>query len=246
MFGLLAGVIIRPRQTFVSLRESRRGYWWVVFVITILALALLTYSTTSIQMKARQNLMPPEGMEIPEGATAGSASMLLVLFMALAGGILGTLVKYLLGTSLIFALGFVFGGKASFKQMFRVVVWSTLPIVIRYLVQAFASLATGSPPVAGLSAAMTPMESMNLPVLSSLLGAVDIYLIWSMILLGIGISAITRLSKGKTALIVVLYVLIAAAALIGLTWAGQAINNLLGNSTGGGAGGGPGPGGRPR
>lgn len=238
IFGLLSGIIIHPRQAFASLKEAKRGYWWVVFVITVLALALLTYSTTSIQMKARQNSMPLEGVEVemPEGAAAGATSM---FAMALAGGIIGTLVKYLLSTSLIFGLGFVIGGKSSFKQMFRVVVWSTFPVAIRYLVQAIASLAAGDPPVAGLSATLDFMESINMPVLSSLLSQIDFYLVWSMILLGIGISATTRLSKGKTALIVLVYLVIVAVMLIGLGWAGRAIGNMF-------VGGNTGPGGRPR
>ncbi len=244
ILGLLTGVIIRPRRTFVSLREAKQGHWWIVFVITILTLALLTFSTTSIQMKSMQNFMPPEGVEIPEEAAAAAAptSMLLVFSMGLIGGVIGTLVKYLLSTSLIFGLGFVFGGKTTFKQMFRMVVWTTLPVAIRYLVQAIASLITGNPPVAGLSAAMTTMESMSMPILSSMLGQIDAYLVWSMILLGIGVSATTKLSKGKTALLVCIYLLIVGGILMGLSWAGQAITSQF---TGGG-GSGPGRGGGPR
>jgi len=243
MFGLLAGVIIHPRQAFTSLREAKRGYWWVVFVITILALALLTFTTGSIQMKAKPNFTPPAGVEIPEGVEISSPSMVQLVGYPLIGRTIGALLGYFISTFVVFALGFVFGGKATFKQMFRVVVWASLPVAIRYLVQAIASLVSGGIPVSGLGATLMPTESVNMPVLNTLLSQVDAYMVWSMVLLGIGVSATTKLSKGKTVLIVVFYLLIATAALIGWNLAGQAISNLLGGSVFGGQGGGPGPGG---
>jgi hypothetical protein len=246
--GTLTGVIMRPRATFEKMRQAERGHWWLVFAITVLAVILLAVATTTAQSRMMQGFTPPQGTEIPEGAVvsgtgANATSGIVRVALALTTGIVGAIVGYLLQTVVILGLGLVLGGKATFRQIFRMAAWTTLPIAVRKLIQAATGLVAGATPASGLSAALTLQEASSMPVLNTLLANIDIYMIWSMILLGIGVAVTSKLSKGKSAIAVVVYAVIALAALLALDAAGNAISGLLGGGLGFGMGG---PGGRPR
>jgi hypothetical protein len=248
--GTLAGVVMHPRATFEKMRQAERGHWWLVFAITVLAVILLAVATTTAQSRMMQGFTPPQGATIPEGATtsgAGANATLGIVRVALAltTGIVGAIVGYLLQTVVILGLGLVLGGKATFRQIFRMAAWTTLPVAVRKLIQAITSLVAGATSASGLSAALTIQEASSMPVLNTLLANIDIYTVWSMILLGIGVAVTSKLSKGKSVIAVVVYMVIALAALLALNAAGNAISGLLGGGFGFGMGGPGGPGGRP-
>jgi hypothetical protein len=245
--GTLTGVVMHPRATFEKMRQAERGHWWLVFVITVLAVILLAVATTTAQSRMMQSFTPPQGATIPEGATTSGAgtnatSGIVRVALALTTGIVGAIVGYLLQTVVILGLGLVLGGKATFRQIFRMAAWTTLPVAIRKLIQAITSLVAGATPASGLSAALTFQEASSMPMLNTLLSNIDIYMVWSMILLGIGVAVTSKLSKGKSAITVVVYAVIALGALLALNAAGNAISGLLGVRLGFGVGG---PGGRP-
>jgi hypothetical protein len=246
--GTLTGVVLHPRATFEKMRQAERGHWWLVFVITVLAVILLAVATTTAQSRMMQGFTPPQGVEMPEGAAASAGagtnatSGILRVALTLTTGIVGAIVGYLLQTVVILGLGLVLGGKATFRQIFRMAAWTTLPVAIRKLIQAITSLVAGATPASGLSAALTIQEAYSMPMLNTLLSNIDIYTVWSMILLGIGVAVTSKLSKGKSIIAVAVYTVIALAALLALNAAGNAISGLLGGGFGFGMGG---PGGRP-
>ena len=65
-------------------------------------------------------------------------------------------------------------------------------------------------------------------MLQLLLGHIDIYLVWSMVLLGVGTVATSRLSKRKGAAVVIIYLVLAAGVIVGLTAASGALSELFG------------------
>jgi hypothetical protein len=244
--GTLTGVVMHPRATFEKMRQAERGHWWLVFVITVLAVILLAVATTTAQSRMMQGFTPPQGAGTAGGATtsvagANATSGILRVALALTTGIVGAIAGYLLQTVVVLGLGLVLGGKATFRQIFRMAAWTTLPVAVRKLIQAITSLVAGATPASGLSAALTLQEASSMPMLNTLLSNIDIYMVWSMILLGIGVAVTSKLSKGKSAVAVVVYAVIALGALLALNAAGNTISGLLGVRLGMG-----GPGFRPR
>lgn len=229
---LIVGILLRPRQTFTRLREAPKGYWLIVLLITILAVALLAFATVYPQQQRFSNYTPPEGMELPEGVSEQDFTQpsvgLQVIGVAIAGGV-GVVLSYLLCAFIVFSMSFILGGKVTFKQVFRVSVWSTLPLILRRLIQAVAALVAGGTPAPGLTAVMTIQEAASLPAVYNLLSNFDVYLVWSLVLLGIGVSVTSRLSKSKSAIVVIAYVVVGVLIVLGLA----AISGFLGGLTGG-------------
>jgi hypothetical protein len=246
-FRVLTGVVVRPRATFEKLREAQRGYWWLVFALAMVAAIIYAIAVSAPQASMAQSFVPAEGAQV-EGAEvpanlAQTTSIITTVF-TVGGGVFSALIGYLFLTLVVLGTGLMLGGKATFKQVFTISVWTTVPYVIRTLVQAVASLATGALPTPGLSGVLTTAESLSMPALTAVLSRIDVYMVWSLVLLVIGVSALYRLSRGKTFIIVAAYLVIS----LGLILAGSALSSGIQNMFSGGSAGGPtgGPGGGPR
>jgi hypothetical protein len=244
-FSTLTGVIVRPRATFLKLREAQRGYWWFVFILAVVATIVYAVAISAPQARMVQSFVPPEGMEGAEmPANLAQTTNIITTVFTVVGGVFSTLIGYLFLTLVVFGTGLMLGGKATFKQVFTISVWTTLPYVIRSLVQAIASLVTGAIPTPGLSGMLTLAESMSMPMLNAILSRIDVYMVWSLVLLVIGVSVLYRLSRGKVFIIVAAYVVLSLGLILAGSALSSGVQNLFtgGGGTGGG-GGGPGGGG---
>jgi hypothetical protein len=231
--SLLMGILAHPRATFKSLRDAAQGYWWLIFMITVIAL------TTSVLVSANipaQSFASSVGMaaadanmnmpsDLPQASQSSSAMALAVL---LVSGIAVILLGYAARGLVVFAASLVMGGHATFKQTLRMAIWTTIPAIFRHMVNSVAMAATSGQIVAGISGVLTTMEARSLPFLNTLLSQVDFYAIWSMVLLGIGVTVTTRLGKGKSVVVVLIYIITAAAGLLIFYFAGNALSGLLG------------------
>jgi hypothetical protein len=235
----LIGIVIRPVSTFQRLQDSKRGYWWLVLAITLVILilsALASANVTSRAIRTFSSLSANPTVITGDQAAAAqqfqSPSLLLLIALPLVGGLLLTLADYFLRSLIVFAMSLVLGGKATFKQAFRMSVWTTIPYAFRHIVQSIAMFATGGQAVSGLSAILTTAESRAIPILNYVLSYIDFYMLWSAILLGIGTVITAKISKGKGLAVMVAYLGIALAGALILF----AISSALGGVLGGGAG----------
>jgi hypothetical protein len=175
-----------------------------------------------------------------------TASPLLLIGLPLAGGIAVTLLDYGLRALLVFLMSMLLGGKAAFREVFRMAAWTTLPAAVRRVVQAMAVVLTGGQIAAGFSAALSAAEIRTLPLVNLLLGYVDVYTLWSALLLGIGAVITGRLSKGKAAFTVAIYICVSLVGILVFYAVTNAIGGALGGTNTRGAGFPGGGGGRNR
>ncbi len=125
-------------------------------------------------------------------------------------------------------VAWLLGRKAAFAAVWTVAAVSALPFVLDHLVTAAAALnqPSLSPKTAAalLPSSLAALSPDAPPHLARVLGAVDFFNLWAALLLGIGFGAATKLPTWKGVLLgLFLYVLFAAAALVGLPGlAGQA------------------------
>ncbi len=240
-FGTLLGVLFRPRATFAAMRDAERGYWWVVLVLGILALVLVTVAVVPIEAKLAQDALAAqqEGMELSaEQQAQMEQTQRIMTSQATLGalGIVGGIVTMLIGfgarSGLLFLFGLAFGARVEFKQVWRMGVWTMLPGVVRSVVSAIAVFVTGELPAAGLSAiyvSNTEVAGAS-AALVAILGKIDIYIFWSLVLVGMGMVATLKLSKVKASMTAVF------TWLLGLGWvvAWAAIGQQIGRAFGGG------------
>ncbi len=231
-FKVLAGVLFRPRATFAELfgEMTQPGKAWLLVALLALLLAgasaALNISaimqrasafipgasgqTVTIQGSEVQAPPPnvagstqvPEGGQPPEGGPPPQASAL-----AAVGGSVGTLVAVLAGW-FVWAVGLLIGGtltggRSTFGNMFKMVVLAGTPLILRSLVQG-AALAAGAQPILNPGfAGFLPVEPGALTVLlRSLLGSLDLFQLWNLVLLAIGMSVVARMATRKAVILV--------------------------------------------
>lgn len=230
-FQTLLGVLLHPRETFARMRDAQRGHWWLVLVIAIIALVFVTIATLPIEMEAAQAALqnlPEEQQAQAEQAQAIMSSQATLGAIGMATGVIGVVVGYGIRALVLFLFGLALGGRATFRQVFRMAVWTTLPNVLRNLVAAIAVFATGTLPAQGLSFILTPAEIANAsPALLALLRSIDIFTVWSLALIAFGMIATSRFSRIKGAITAFGFWLLSVAWALGTTALSQALTNAF-------------------
>jgi len=169
--------------------------------------------------------LPPEATQLPEPSAA------LTVGLPLIGGLGGILLGWLLRAALLHVGCLALGGRQGFGILYRVSAWASLPLILRDAVQAiYMALAhelvkapglsglltttSSSQGVAGSMGVVSPAgvvsgtASQSVTAASIVLGRVDLYTLWYLVLLGLACMAASKLPRGKAALIVTAYALL--------------------------------------
>ena len=233
----LVGIIDRPRVTFQSMlqREDWRR-WAVPLLLYLVAFAVLTAVQTPYLRELALQQADLQLADLPaDQADAARATMEFTMslpFMLATGIIFGGLVLLigvLAQTAYLYLSAMLAGGRdAGFKTMFTVSVWSRIPLTIGYLVQAaFVAVSQGAlryPGLAPLVASGNQLEDAGNPLVA-LLARVDLFWLWHLVLVSIGLALAARLSRGKSIVLTAVYA--------GLALAMALIPALLGRLFGG-------------
>ena len=220
----IINTFIAPSKTFTDLNRS--ASWWLPFlIIAVITVAFAYVVDTKITFrqvvenqnaaspKATQQMeqMPPDKRESAIHAQTvgtryfsyGFPIFLLILYVVFATLYYAT-----------FKLGF--GADLKFKVSIAVVVYGVLPQVLKTLL-AMISMAAGANPesfVLQNPVATNPAYFLNAadaPFLYGILSAVDVFMIWSLIITAIGYSCVTKVKRSTS--LIVLFVWYVAVAL---------------------------------
>ena len=220
VIALLFGILIRPKATFDYLKNNHKRSWWLPAILVLLLIlvpivvAARASPITPAPMPMEPGITGPEviiierGMEPgmgmpPEAATSSPFNILKLLSAGF-----GTAGAWLLWGGALYLASVFLGRSSSFGQMFRLAVWTWLPYGIRGLVQTIYILLSGTLIVnAGLSGFVLDRSTPPLLppgpgqlALASILGRVDLYLIWHLLLVSVGLMAFTNLKRKKALL----------------------------------------------
>lgn len=214
-FDLVLPLFLRPRATLARIAAHNRANWRTPIALLSLAAIIRALVAGSINAAARATgeiaLPPgyefytPEQMaQFQQAATASNNPTFNYLLPA-AGALLGVIIVWLVFAWLLHLVLTLLGGRGTSQATINVVAWAGLPALLRYAVQIIAMLANKSLVTApGLSGFAPTGEGFFNAVLVSILSQIDIYLIWTIILLLIGAGIVSRLPAGKSALAVLL------------------------------------------
>lgn len=207
----LVGALLAPVTTFRGI--ARRPEWLtaaiVIFVISLASVAVtvpkLDYEPMREQMEAQQKKNPnmtPEQADkaVRIGMAIGKSVQWASPFFAL-GWLAVVAAIYLLGTKLA-------GGEGSYLAAFAITLYAQMPLVIRRLLNDVILLTKKS---------VVPEQSQmllrsNLAFLTDLktnpagwaaLASLDVFAIWSVILLIIGFAEMPRMTRGRSAAVVI-------------------------------------------
>lgn len=213
-FQRIIGVLTAPVPTFDSIakRPDVLVPLIVLIVFSIVANVLIARNIdfTSITRQAIEDTqsstqqMTSEQME--RAVRFGSA---IAKAMTYAGPILQIVVLAVVAGLMLIGLR-MFGGEGDYKQAFSITVYSWYPLTIFGMISMIVLLSRKSISVIDLA---NPVRS-NLaflanfktqPFAHAILSSLDVFSFWTMALMVIGYAAMSRMSKGKTAAIVITY-----------------------------------------
>jgi hypothetical protein len=213
----VTGVFFRPKATFRSINEQNRGVWRLPMLILTLATLASILVAGSIKQQIALNstpelppdfqyFSPEQQAQVMQAMQATSGPVFIYVFPAIVA-LLGIWLGWLLVGGLLHLAVTLFGGRGETIYTMNLVAWASLPLVLRELVRAVSMLVTGqlinSPGLSGFAPA-DPTGSTT--YLSAILAAIDIYLLWHIVLLVIGVRVGNGLSLVKSIIAVLLTV----------------------------------------
>lgn len=210
-FDLLFPVIIRPKKTFSEIVRFTKAIWLVpILLLTILVVLQAVVASPIKAQEIRAGFTLPKDFEsYPEemkqnifNSQDRSASSTATLIFPALGAVGGIWFGWLIFSSLLHLTLTLNGGKGKMGTTLNLVGWAMLPLAIRTIIQIISILVTRQgiygPGLSGLVVAQGGFISI---VLSQLLGAIDIFSIWTFVLIVLGIKAQTHFPWSKSILV---------------------------------------------
>jgi hypothetical protein len=209
-FARIVGVIVNPDATFASI--ARRPHWVVPLVLWLL---LSMLSGIVIAQKVDFGAAAREAMEQKNSGNMSPEQMDRGVKMAASIGkvfaytapLWGALIFVIIAAVLLLAFR-LFGGEGTFVQSFSATLYAWVPNIISGCIALIILLVKG----AITANDMRTLVRSNLgflvdlktnPMAFALLSSLDIFTIWALVLFIIAFAYVGRVSKGKSAAIVI-------------------------------------------
>ena len=199
-------IYFAPSKVFNALKEKPQWITPLIIVLLVVAVtAVVTVSLTREAIIARQEEMFQErGMseEQIEQAKQFTSGPIIMISGAISAAIFTAvlLVVFALVVNLFIPL---FGGESGFKKIFSVICFSALVTVPAAILKIILLAITGSPYVTTSLALLAPGLAKN-SFTYQLLSGFDLFVIWEMILVSMGISITNNLLKKNAYILVFL------------------------------------------
>ncbi len=222
------GVLLEPGKTFSSLNRKPT---WLLPVIVLIAMVMISgvlvsdFRMEEARDKIDQNprLSAQEKERIFDRMAEQQAKPIMKLISYVIGPIVAIFVIVLLVSGILYFGGTVLlGGEASFKKVLSVYCWSSLVAIPGFILKTPLMLLKKSTQIhTSLAALMPSGGDQNL--LFKILTHTDIFIIWEISLISIGLAVIYKFSTRKAAgLVVGLYLLYVIGAVgVGLLTKGR-------------------------
>lgn len=219
-------VFTAPTKTFTDLR--RKATFWgplIVMIIVGIGFSFTVQKKIGWEQVFQNNVnqTPAKAEKIESAPNAAQIKAISAKFTAGAtyGYWVIVLIITLITSLLVWAtINFGFGGKAKYSQIYAVSLYASLVMNIKFLlgiVAIFAGLAPESflinnPVGSNIGYYLSTDSPMWLRALCS---HIDVFEIWALVLTVIGVAVVAKVSKGKSAAVVVgwwiIFILIATA-----------------------------------
>jgi hypothetical protein len=227
-FRWLLSIFMKPLSTLKEIIIEERQAW----LLPMLLLTLLTIASALVagplRQQAAQNatvtlpenfqyMSPEQQQQYMQAQQSGNGLATTIVFPAV-GGLLGLWFSWLILGSILHLVLTLLGSRSSGLTAYNLTAWSMMPGVIRLTVQIIAMFSSHTQITGpGLSGFIAADATQGLLFARGLLRLVDLYLIWQIILLYLGATASSGLSRGKSfsGVLISMILLILLAALPG-------------------------------
>ena len=218
LFARFWGILTAPRETFADVAARPRWFDMMALVLVITAVCTGGFFATQVGQTAwldkTAEAARQSGAEMPEAqwATMQKIASYMGPIYAVSTLVIAPLMWLIVTTILFAVFNAALGGTASFKQMYAVFVHSTAVTVVQQVFVTPLNYARETMASATNLAVFLPMLDEG-SFLAKLLGMVDLFLIWWLIVLSIGLGVLFRRKTGPIAAgLFVVYGIIAVIA----------------------------------
>ncbi len=224
----IPSIFFKPRKTISEIVKLDKPVWLLpllVLSVLVLVQALITAPIKKQAIEMGTNLPPDFQYYSQEMQTqfmeaqASQTSPLFLYVFPILLGIVGIWLSWFLTSSILHLAITLYGSRASNTKTYNLSAWSSIPFILRFLVQilalTFSKTLVSNP---GLSGLLSSSSTGMMAFLREILGFIDIYFIFQVILLLLGIMPLSGLPKGKawSATIITLIIVLLIKALPGL------------------------------
>lgn len=194
------GIFTNPKAVFENLRFYPD--WALPVLLAIVVAASFSYFTQNLMLEFQKEaiyestLIPEEykdtAIEKMEEKSDAQRNL-----ESVGGSVVNIFLVYLVGAAAFLIFGnFFLGGQASFKQVFSMFSWAGLIGVLELLIKLPMALVKDSLHVyTSLALFLDPADSKT--VFFQILNAVDVFIIWKIVVWSVGMSAVYQFSKQK-------------------------------------------------
>lgn len=238
--AITIGMVDRPGQAMAEAAKRPRA-WFVPAVLLVLSMVLLLAVSAPEQIKLANersaqmierltaNMSEEQARLVRENARP--ITPMTYWLSGLGMGLVMAALGWVLRGAIVHFSSMAAGGTSVWGPTFAVCLWSMLPFFVRDLVQAAYILVSKQLiEYQGLSFLVASgdvlKDSRNL--MYALLGNVDPFALWHIVLLGIGISAATKLGKGKATFMALVVWLVFLVLKLVPVFLGRAVMGNLG------------------
>lgn len=218
-FDWVSGVLFKPRQTFARITEQTTGVWQtplLILTLTAVALVLATGYVTQAYGAGVGGEMPqipeyytPEQIAQIQQAMAGMQSPVFIYVFPTLIAIAKVWLGWLLVGGIIHLVSTMLGGRGNTTRAMNIVAWAGLPFAVRDVVRMLGALIGRNNLVSPGLAGFAPTDGSNLALfLAAFLALVDIYILWHILLVVIGLRSSNGLTLGKAILAATLTVVL--------------------------------------
>jgi hypothetical protein len=230
-------VIFRPRRAFQRISSYTTATW--ITPLLVLSCLIVINTLVSGRFKNQAAMMgevsyppdyqyyTPEQQAQYTQAIQSTQGPVFVYVLPAIASLLGVWIGWLILGGILHLVTTLLGGRGSTAISMNIVAWGSLPIAVRALVQILYMLLSKnliSNP--GLSGFSPTGDSGWVLFIGQLLRLIDIYVIWQILLLILGIRMSTALSTTKSASGVILTVVIILAIQAGVFYLASLLGNL--------------------
>jgi hypothetical protein len=227
IWSIMLKVFTAPSEAYQALKQKPRVLWPMIIMIVMTAIAAMAMTKPSILMQidlmARARNIPPQlleqiRMQMEQGGTS----------QMITGGLIGgaaVIIFILIAAGVAMFVGSVMmGGKAGFKSVLAVALTSSLIVGLGGLIRLPLVFLKNSILVSIGLAALMPGKDFT-SILYSILYQYDFFMIWSIIVAGIGYGIIYDMPRKKGIYIAIMasiiYVILGlASSIFGMVAAG--------------------------
>jgi hypothetical protein len=201
-------VLFKPRRTVQTITEQLNGTWLVPLLLVSAAAILMTLAGGPIRLAAAQltptispdyQYLAPEEIAKMEEALQASQGPLFIYVLPLLGTLIGVWAGWFLLSSILHLALTLSGSRSSSMLAFNLVAWASIPFVIRYLVQAgYLLIQKTAINGEGLSGLIPIGATGVLAYIQQLLTFIDIYFLWQLVLILLGVHKIPGITPMKS------------------------------------------------